>query len=117
MIYSHVTDDFEPEAWRETERIYAEEGIAANVRPRTAIGSFVSGLDLVDPGLVECHLWRPDGTDASTDHTHLYAAVGLKRPLRAGESEGPAGRTERGRTERESGREPCLSCPRDFERA
>jgi hypothetical protein len=80
VIYSHVTDDFEPEAWRETERIYAEEGIAANVRPRAAIASFVAGLDLVDPGLVEVHTWRPDGTDTSTDHTHLYGAVGLKRP-------------------------------------
>ncbi|WP_329456288.1 SAM-dependent methyltransferase [Streptomyces sp. NBC_01497] len=80
VIFSHVTDDFEPEAWRETERIYAEEGIAANVRPRATIESFVSGLDLVEPGLVECHLWHPDGTDDSKDHTHLYAAIGLKRP-------------------------------------
>jgi hypothetical protein len=80
VIFSHVTDDFEPEAWRETERIYEEEGIPANVRPRAVIESFVSALDLVEPGLVEIHTWRPDGTDTSTEHTHLYGAVGLKRP-------------------------------------
>ncbi|WP_030904115.1 SAM-dependent methyltransferase [Streptomyces sp. NRRL F-5126] len=79
LIFSHVTDDFAPEAWRETERVYAEQGIPANVRPRAAIESLVADLDLVPPGLVEVHTWHPDGTDTSSDHTHLYGAVGHKR--------------------------------------
>ncbi|GAA3753148.1 SAM-dependent methyltransferase [Streptomyces tremellae] len=79
VIFSHVTDDFAPAAWRAVERVYADEGIAANVRPRAVIESFLTSLTLVPPGLVEAHLWHPDTADPDAGHTHLYAGVGLVR--------------------------------------
>jgi O-methyltransferase involved in polyketide biosynthesis len=47
------------------------------IRARGAgeIGQLLTGLDLVDPGLVSCALWRPDGPAAHVPH---YGAVAVK---------------------------------------
>jgi hypothetical protein len=46
------------------------------------VGSFLTGLDLVEPGLVRVPDWRPDGSeDSAEDHPVLrlaVAAVGRK---------------------------------------
>jgi hypothetical protein len=46
------------------------------------VGSFLTGLDLVEPGLVRVPDWRPDGSeDSAEDHAVLrlaVAAVGRK---------------------------------------
>jgi O-methyltransferase involved in polyketide biosynthesis len=39
------------------------------------ISQFLTGLDLVDPGLVSCALWRPDGPAAAVPH---YGAAAVK---------------------------------------
>jgi SAM-dependent methyltransferase len=44
-------------------------------RGSAEIGQFLTGLDLVDPGLVSCALWRPKGPAAAVPH---YGAVAVK---------------------------------------
>jgi S-adenosyl methyltransferase len=46
------------------------------VRGPAEIATFFTGWDLVEPGLVTCSQWRPDGND--TTPTSEYAAVGRK---------------------------------------
>ena len=45
----------------------------------------LAGLDLVDPGVVLVHRWRPDPGPAVSDRdVHLWGAVGLKPGTRPG---------------------------------
>jgi hypothetical protein len=54
------------------------EGGAATmtVRSPAEIAAFLTGWDPVEPGLVTCSQWRPDGND--TTPTFEYAAAGRK---------------------------------------
>jgi hypothetical protein len=46
------------------------------IRTPWQIASFFDGFDVVEPGLVTCSRWRPDGND--TTPTSEYCAVGRK---------------------------------------
>jgi hypothetical protein len=51
-------------------------------RPWTDIARFLTGLQLVYPGLVPVRRWRPDRTDASSERLRLgqvYGGIGRKR--------------------------------------
>ena len=48
-------------------------------RDREEVASWLTGLSLVAPGIVEVHQWRPDQGDPSYPHgIPLYGAVGRK---------------------------------------
>ncbi|MFF2653495.1 SAM-dependent methyltransferase [Streptomyces sp. NPDC058045] len=80
VILSHGTDEFAPAAWRAVEELYREQGIPTQIRSKAEIAALVDGFDLVEPGLVEVHQWRPDtGRPAADDHRHCYGALGLSR--------------------------------------
>ena len=54
---------------------------AAPVAARThaEAGRFFAGLDLVEPGLVQVHRWRPGAGDVGSDRNlAIYAGVGRK---------------------------------------
>ncbi|NSC24829.1 SAM-dependent methyltransferase [Streptomyces albus subsp. chlorinus] len=64
LCLSHATaevDDPElAELGRKVEEIYAKGGTTLRLRERTGIARFFDGLELVDPGLVMAHHWRPE---------------------------------------------------------
>ena len=54
------------------------DGGAATMAVRTPqeIACYLDGLEILEPGLVTCSRWRPDGND--TTPTSEYSAVGRK---------------------------------------
>jgi S-adenosyl methyltransferase len=79
LALSHVTGDARPEL---AERIAAEVirlGVSTPLVPRShaQIGRFLTGFDLVDPGLVYISRWGPTPDDDDDDGARwMYAAVG-----------------------------------------
>jgi hypothetical protein len=57
--------------------VYREAGIPAVPRSADEIREFLTGLDLVEPGLVDVSRWRPD-TRAKAATIRLLAGVGRK---------------------------------------
>ncbi|OHV41548.1 MULTISPECIES: SAM-dependent methyltransferase [Pseudofrankia] len=64
LALTHGSLDFDPESVQRGADVYEKRGISSWPRPRAEIERFFDGLELVEPGLVPMHLWRPDGTDS-----------------------------------------------------
>jgi len=82
LALSHCTDDFAPQAWRGIERIYRTRGTYLQVRGHDDVTSLFEGLELVEPGVVVGHHWKPeDGNSGSTlddEQVSLYVGVARK---------------------------------------
>jgi hypothetical protein len=62
LAMSHLSSDFlDPEAASRATAIYEQASARIRHRTRAQILRFFDGFDLVDPGLVPKHEWRPDG--------------------------------------------------------
>jgi SAM-dependent methyltransferase len=61
LALSHATGDFRPEAAHRAAAVYDQATSTATLRSHEQIAAFFDGWDLVDPGLVQVPLWRPDG--------------------------------------------------------
>lgn len=61
MAATIATDDFAPEMLAEVRRTYHEHGETLRWRSRAQAARFFDGLELVEPGIVQMHKWRPDG--------------------------------------------------------
>ncbi|WP_163550275.1 SAM-dependent methyltransferase [Candidatus Frankia nodulisporulans] len=68
LLLSHITADVNP-AVETAARVYRQEGVAVYTRTYEQIAGFFDGLELVDPGLVSVHRWRPDPTTTTQDTT------------------------------------------------
>ncbi|MEU7161443.1 SAM-dependent methyltransferase [Streptomyces chrestomyceticus] len=80
LALSHCTGDFDAETWERLVEAYGEKGVRAQVRTKPQVLRFFDGLELMEPGLVVGHCWRPDETTDLTDaEVSLYAGVALKR--------------------------------------
>jgi hypothetical protein len=71
----------------DTNRAYAEAidrynasgAVPYRLRSLEQLGGYLDGLDLVEPGLVSCPLWRPEFPDLDTPIVRaVYGAVGRK---------------------------------------
>jgi len=62
LILSHLTVDLNPEAGMKVAKSYADSGMTFVLRSKPEVLRFVtdSGLELVEPGIVPVHHWRPD---------------------------------------------------------
>ncbi|WP_181787313.1 SAM-dependent methyltransferase [Streptomyces phytophilus] len=85
LALSHGTADFDPEHIGYVQEIYHGQGIPLTTRAKGSIEPFFAGLELVTPGLVAPHRWKPDGdplTDAEAAaldaEVSQYAAVAQK---------------------------------------
>jgi hypothetical protein len=82
LVLSHCTPDFDPEAWAAIVDVYNKSGTPAQVRDKAEVERFYAGLELVDPGVVVAHRWRPEPAgepEAVTDaQVSLYAGVARK---------------------------------------
>ncbi|WP_035839526.1 SAM-dependent methyltransferase [Kitasatospora azatica] len=81
LTISHGTPDFGPAEAERVTQVYAAAGTAVRMRTREEITRFFDGWDLLDPGVVPTHRWRPDGSldpQVTDAHVSAYAAVALK---------------------------------------
>ncbi|TQS43112.1 SAM-dependent methyltransferase [Cryptosporangium phraense] len=78
LVLSHSTEDVNGEEVRRAGEVYTRQGIEVRFRSAAEVLRFFDGLDLLDPGLVPLHAWRPDGPPDSDPPTGMYAAVGVK---------------------------------------
>ena len=79
LILSHLTADLNPETGMKVAKTYADSGMTFMLRAKPEILRFVTdnGLELVEPGIVPVHHWRPDHRPWAlsihqTDDTDLF---------------------------------------------
>ncbi|MFI9330929.1 SAM-dependent methyltransferase [Kitasatospora sp. NPDC052868] len=86
LVLSHATAELDPQGAPMVQEIYNKAGTTLRLRPRAEFETLFEGLDLLEPGIVPAHRWRPDedGTadrlaDAVTDaQVSFYAGVAIK---------------------------------------
>ncbi|MFC1408780.1 SAM-dependent methyltransferase [Streptacidiphilus sp. N1-12] len=80
VVLSHVTDEvLTDEEVTGVGVAYSKVPTGMNLRTREQVGQFLTGVDLLDPGLVLCPFWRPDGEPApEANRVSILAAVGRK---------------------------------------
>ncbi|HET7014632.1 MAG TPA: SAM-dependent methyltransferase [Streptosporangiaceae bacterium] len=80
LALSHPASDTH-QGQAEAQRRYNERvSTPQQLRSRDEVMRFFEGLELVEPGLVQVHLWRPDPTDEipAADAVSAYGAVARK---------------------------------------
>lgn len=82
LAISHLTGDFAPDAMAKvTEHLNRSTSDPFVLRPRDETARFFTGLDLVDPGLVQVDQWRPSPDQprpAGEWRPSFFGAVGRK---------------------------------------
>jgi len=80
LAISHPASDTDPVAQAEAQKRYNERvSTPQTLRTRDEVARFFAGLDLVPPGLVYVHTWRPDPADAApAGVTSAYGGVARK---------------------------------------
>ncbi|MEY9848984.1 SAM-dependent methyltransferase [Streptacidiphilus sp. MAP5-3] len=81
LAISHCTPEFDQDSWQKIEEIYNGSGTPVRFRTHKEVASFFDGLDLLEPGVVVGHRWRPDAGPAKelTDaEVSLWVGVGIK---------------------------------------
>jgi hypothetical protein len=61
LALSHATGDLRPQAARQAAAVYDRATSPLALRDRAAIHDLFAGWDLIEPGLVQVPLWRPEG--------------------------------------------------------
>ncbi len=82
LVICAATADFDPTRIATAREIYRARGITAQDRSRDEFARFFRDLELIDPGIVPPHRWRPDGVadipDSYDANVSCYAAVARK---------------------------------------
>ncbi|WP_326772598.1 SAM-dependent methyltransferase [Streptomyces sp. NBC_01445] len=83
LAMNHCTPDFDPDTWNKVAEVYTKSGSPVQFRSHNDVRRFFDGLDLIEPGIICCHRWRPagpaDGTEPADAEISLLAGVGIKR--------------------------------------
>jgi S-adenosyl methyltransferase len=79
LVISHVTaDQLCGDAAQQARAVYAGASAPGVARTREQIAQFLSGLDLLAPGLVNVAGWRPDHLGPPPGPALFYAGIGRK---------------------------------------
>ncbi|EFL35659.1 conserved hypothetical protein [Streptomyces viridochromogenes DSM 40736] len=86
LAMSVGTADFAPDEVGRVAREYAARGMPMRLRTQDEAAAFFAGPDLVEPGIVQVHKWRPnraDGTESGgegipDEDIAMYGAVAHK---------------------------------------
>ncbi len=80
LVISHPTAEVDAEAIKATMRLWNKRGAAPIVaRSRQELIRFFDGQELVEPGVVSCSLWRPEGTELGVPvEVFHFSGVGRK---------------------------------------
>jgi hypothetical protein len=81
LSLSTVTEDPDPEGIRPVVEEYNKRGIPAKARTRAEVARYFDGLEILDPGVVLTHRWRPDETAAGVEDKEnaMWSGVAIKR--------------------------------------
>jgi len=60
LALTHGSDEFDPERMRALADVYAATGFEYRFRGHAEIADLLDGLELVEPGIVQIHTWRPE---------------------------------------------------------
>jgi len=84
LVLSHGTQDFHPPGGADTAAAGYKTATAPLVlRTHEQVSAFFDGFDLLEPGLVQAPLWRPDSRrprPKELEKIGIYAGVGRKAP-------------------------------------
>ncbi|MEE4544108.1 SAM-dependent methyltransferase [Streptomyces sp. V4-01] len=61
LVLSHATADFHAGSLPEVFKVYDKATATLNTRPHAAVEALFDGFELLDPGVVQVPVWRPDG--------------------------------------------------------
>jgi hypothetical protein len=75
LALTHLTGDFDPQAWAGVTQTYARNGMVMRVRSLPEVERFFGGLDLVEPGVQSLLWWRPGQRGSFPDGQHTDATV------------------------------------------
>jgi hypothetical protein len=76
LALSHVTRDFRSRAAADAMGVYNSATSSVTLRSHNQIAAFFSGWNLVEPGLVQAPVWRPDGDlPGNLDKLWIYGGV------------------------------------------
>lgn len=83
LAISHGTAEFAPETWAKAVAVYHASGTPVQLRPKQEVVRFFEGVELLEPGIVVGHRWRPEPGDEATQEipdagVSLWAGVGIK---------------------------------------
>ncbi|WP_254205417.1 SAM-dependent methyltransferase [Nocardia alni] len=81
LVISHITTDFDPEVMERALQTYRASGVFAQSRDREEVAGFFDGYELLDPGVVGVHRWRP-GIQPPASHdpeAGCWAGIARKR--------------------------------------
>jgi hypothetical protein len=79
LVLSHATDDFTERS--EAQAVYNNASATMNLRSHSNIEEFFTGFELVEPGLVQVPLWRPEGQPHQISDIGFYGGVARKAPV------------------------------------
>lgn len=82
LVLSHATGDFHEDTVGDVLSVYKKATAALTARTHAEVLALFDGFDLVDPGLVQVPLWRPEGATpgpAELSRVGVYGGIGRKR--------------------------------------
>jgi hypothetical protein len=81
LVLSQLTEDVHPDTMQTASRVYGAHGISLVYRSHAEVERFFTGLELLDPGVVQIMKWHPELAIAELRHDNevpVYAGVGRK---------------------------------------
>ncbi|MFE9423156.1 SAM-dependent methyltransferase [Kitasatospora sp. NPDC006697] len=84
LVLSHATADLDPQGALKVQEIYNQAGTSLKLRPKAEFESLFDGLELLEPGVVPAHRWRPEESESRlpaevTDaQVSFYAGIAVK---------------------------------------
>jgi O-methyltransferase involved in polyketide biosynthesis len=79
LVVSHPTDDLDPERAHQVAAAWNEHGTPKlTIRSAAGIAALFDGLELLEPGVVSCSLWRPDPDAGAPRPVSEYGGVARK---------------------------------------
>jgi hypothetical protein len=79
LALSMGTADFNPEPDGPRVSVLSANGLPARSRTRTEVSAFFDGLELIEPGVVQVHKWRPDADAAGVGDSEITLYCGVAR--------------------------------------
>src|SRR5690606_7088066 len=68
LFLTHATSEFDEAGhMAKIKKVYDDSGTAVQLRTKEEVEVFFEGLEMIEPGLVPAHRWRPDGPVTITD--------------------------------------------------
>ena len=81
LALSTVTVENDPTAGEKTVTTYNKSGVPVVARTRAGVEALFTGFDVIEPGVVPVHHWRPDEEDRAVrdEDVFMYGGVAFKR--------------------------------------